>query len=48
MNFRELTREEAAIYEKIKAREAMVNGLIRALTVIAASITAANIITLFW
>lgn len=48
MNFRELTREEAAIYEKIKAREAMVNGLIRALTIVAAAITAANIITLFW
>lgn len=48
MNFRELTREEAAIYEKIKAREAMVNGLIRYLLVAAAVTTAATVLALFY
>ena len=48
MNFRELTREEAAFYEKIKAREAMINGLIRGLTVAAAITTAATVLALFY
>lgn len=48
MNFRELTREEAAFYERIKAREAMVNGLIRGLVVVAMATMALTLAVLFW
>ena len=48
MNFRELTREEAAFYERIKAREAMINTMIRGLAVVAMATMALTLAVLFW
>ena len=47
MNFRDMTAEEKAYYEKIKQREDTIDYVLRVLTVVAAATLIATIIMLF-
>lgn len=47
MNFRDMTPEEKAYYEKIKQREDTIDYLLRVLTVVATATLIATIIMLF-
>lgn len=48
MNFRDMTPEERAYYEKIKAHDDSMNWLLRNLAILTALITIATLIILFW
>ena len=47
MNFRDMTAEEKAYYEKIKQREDTIDYVLRVLTVVAIATLIATIIMLF-
>lgn len=48
MNFRDMTAEERAYYEKIKAHDDSANWLLRNLAIFTTIITIATLIILFW
>lgn len=48
MNFRDMTPEERAYYEKIKAHDDSIDWLLRNLAIFTMLVTIATLIILFW
>lgn len=48
MNFRDMTPEERAYYEKIKAHEDSIDWLLKNLAIFTALVIIATLIILFW
>ena len=48
MNFRDMTPEERAFYEKIKAHNDSINWLLRNLAIFTVFFTIATLMILFW